>query len=492
MTVAAEINQPTTPSAPLRCPSLLPATRRCHHSLSLSPTSTSSWTTFWDSAKAARRDDKCVGFCYTLLMTCSDLDDSDSIHRKEPVSLKKLRQGDCSWSTIKTMLGWIIDTVNLTIHLPPHRAQRLAEILASIPLTQKRTSVRKWHKVLGELRSMALALPGARHMFSHMQHALTNKLGTRVSLRKGVHQALEDFRWMLDNIASRPTRIGELVPLLSSAEGHHDASGAGAGGIWFPAPHLDHREGYEHKPVVWRLQWPQHIIDRLVTDKNPQGDISNSDLELAGGLLHLEALAQTFDVRERTVLSKTDNLNTLFWQRKGSATTDKVPAHLLRLFGIHQRYHRYVPRHDYQSGVSNQVADACSRDFHLCWEDLIADLAPYIPQNATLQVWTPSDKIVSSIISALLKRRSEPESLLIEPSPPVPSGDSRQSSVCSWPLTPFSKPSKTKYQAYKASDEEYVVENLKPTAIQSGLERLKVSYGKLHKRPAVWGPMTHP
>ena len=72
---------------------------------------------------------------------------------------------------------------------------------------------------------MALALPGARHLFSHMQLALAKKLGARVSLRKGVHQALEDFRWMLDNISSRPTRIAELVPLLSSAEGHHDVSG---------------------------------------------------------------------------------------------------------------------------------------------------------------------------------------------------------------------------------------------------------------------------
>lgn len=62
-----------------------------------------------------------------------------------------------------------LDTVNMTVTLPPHRVERLAEILASIPLDQKRTSVRKWHKVLGELRSMSLALPGARHLFSHMQ-----------------------------------------------------------------------------------------------------------------------------------------------------------------------------------------------------------------------------------------------------------------------------------------------------------------------------------
>ena len=135
--------------------------------------------------------------------------------------------------------------------------ERLAEILSSIPITQKQTSVKKWHKVLGELRLMALALPGARNLFSQMQHALTNKVKGRVNLNKGVHQAVEDFRWLLSDIVNRSTRIAELVPLLPSAEGHHDASGLGAGGVWFPAEHLVPREGFENKPVVWRLKWPQ-------------------------------------------------------------------------------------------------------------------------------------------------------------------------------------------------------------------------------------------
>ena len=90
---------------------------------------------------------------------------------------------------------------------------------------------------------MALALPGARGLFSHMQSALAAKVGARVALCKGVHQALDDFRWLLRDITSRPTRIAELVPLLSSAEGHHDASGKEAGGVWFPADHLAPREG---------------------------------------------------------------------------------------------------------------------------------------------------------------------------------------------------------------------------------------------------------
>ncbi len=93
---------------------------------------------------------------------------------------------------------------------------------------QKRTSVNKWHKVLVELRSMAIALPGARHLFSHMQYALSNKLKTRVTLSRGVYDALEEFRWILNDLKCRPTRIAELVPLLAAVEGHHDASGKGA------------------------------------------------------------------------------------------------------------------------------------------------------------------------------------------------------------------------------------------------------------------------
>ena len=69
--------------------------------------------------------------------------------------------------------------------------------------------------------------------------------------------------------------------------------------------------------MLWRLEWPEFITRQLVTDKNPGGIITNYDLELAEGLLHLDAIAQTFDMRERTVLSKGDNLNTTFWERKG-------------------------------------------------------------------------------------------------------------------------------------------------------------------------------
>ena len=90
-------------------------------------------------------------------------------------------------------LGWIIDTTTLTIHLSSHHVARLAEILASIPRTQRCTSLTKWHTVLGELRSMSLTLPGSRNIFCTMQNALTSRTKGRVALHKGVHDALDDF-----------------------------------------------------------------------------------------------------------------------------------------------------------------------------------------------------------------------------------------------------------------------------------------------------------
>ena len=78
------------------------------------------------------------------------MDFYDRLERRDLISIKKLRKGDCSWSMIKVMLGWILDTVNIEIKLPPHQEERLAEIFSSIPCMQKRISVKKWHKVLGE------------------------------------------------------------------------------------------------------------------------------------------------------------------------------------------------------------------------------------------------------------------------------------------------------------------------------------------------------
>jgi hypothetical protein len=98
--------------------------------------------------------------CHTLLEAVNEvfcpLSPTDLPTRQEPISIKKLLEGDSSWSTIKLVLGWILDTKSLTIRLPSHRVQHLWEILDKIPPTQRRSSIKKWHRVIGELCSCPL------------------------------------------------------------------------------------------------------------------------------------------------------------------------------------------------------------------------------------------------------------------------------------------------------------------------------------------------
>jgi hypothetical protein len=63
-------------------------------------------------------------------------------------------KGDATWATLKVVMGWMIDTIAMTIQMPAHRILRLFKILDSIAPTQRRTTVNKWQNLLGELRSV--------------------------------------------------------------------------------------------------------------------------------------------------------------------------------------------------------------------------------------------------------------------------------------------------------------------------------------------------
>ena len=84
----------------------------------------------------------------------NDGQDDPSIRRK-PISAKKLDKGDACWSTRKVILGWLADTLEGTIELPPHRRDRL-NVLLQTALTHKQITMKEWRRILGELRSMVL------------------------------------------------------------------------------------------------------------------------------------------------------------------------------------------------------------------------------------------------------------------------------------------------------------------------------------------------
>lgn len=176
--------------------------------------------------------DDFIGLAQGPLTTCSKVRDHlltaidqvfrpasplEGKQRQEPISVKKLGKGDGQWSTQKQILGWELDTLAQTIQLPAWRLKRLEDLLSEYPRTKRRVATYKWQRALGELRSMCLAIPGLRGLFSLLQEALkvnnkprqatkTNNQPTqRVKLTPQVHDFLDDVRWIVGTLQDRPT-----------------------------------------------------------------------------------------------------------------------------------------------------------------------------------------------------------------------------------------------------------------------------------------------
>jgi hypothetical protein len=174
----------------------------------------------------------------TLLHSLDEIfrpkDAQDPPQRKDVPSLKKFRQGDACYATRKVLLGWIADATLGVLTLPAHRYARLLAIFDELR-GLCRVSLTKWYKVLGELRSMTLALPGGHGLFSLLQSGLKDRDKHRIRITPAIQAQLADFEHLARDLGSRPTRLSEIVPDLPVALGASDAAKPGMGGVWFPA-----------------------------------------------------------------------------------------------------------------------------------------------------------------------------------------------------------------------------------------------------------------
>ena len=307
--------------------------------------------------------------------------------RKQPISQSKLGKGDDFWSTQKVMLGWLIDTVACTISLPPHRQERLLLLLGTIT-KRKRASIQEWHKLLGELRSMSIAIPGSRGCFSFLQHALRPG-AKRIVITRQIRDQLLDFLHLAKDVANRPTHLAEVVPTPPTYYGSADAAKAGMGGVWFPpgAPAPNSIQppfaGRLQSPCLWRFPFPQQIQSELVSFANPSGSITNSDLELAGSVVHDDILATNAKVTRLTTCALNDNTPTVAWRQKGSTTTTGPAAYLLQISALNQRHHRYKPETFHIPGTANAMADDCSRRWDLTDAELLTHFNQTYPQSTS-------------------------------------------------------------------------------------------------------------
>jgi hypothetical protein len=356
---------------------------------------------------------------------------------------------------------------------------------------------------------MAIAIPGSRGLFSLMQETLKHRPDGRIRLNQGVHDCLDDFRFLDHDLTSRPTRLYEIVAQgTPELLGTTNACGHGIGGIAFPQATAQPRElipcdgapgsGLRgaplqggNGPIVWQYALPASITAQLVTFENPHGTITNSDLELLANIVHKDVLAHAFDIRERTIATGTNNTPALFWQGKGSVSTTGPAAYLLRLQALHQRFHRYKDEHFYIPGPTNVMADDASRLTNFSPFELHAHFQSTYPQSLPWRLLTPRHEMISSVTCALRSLRADMASYLHVPMPTIELGDFGDDSASTSQLTRRSRTtSATRSTSSKFSLIGTGMDPLLPVVNQSSLEPWRVPSMWWARRWPAWGPLT--
>lgn len=403
--------------------------------------------------------------------------------RKQPVSIKKLNKGDARWETRKILLGWVVDSITETIELPPHRADKLLTILTT--LTQRRrVTLKNWQQYLGKLRSMVLAIPGGRGLFSTLYTGLTTTdAANRVRIRRPLRDALLDLQLLAHDLIRRPTRFGEIVDTLPVATGTADASGTGMGGIWLSADPT-------YTPTVWRAQFPHSIQRQLVSWDNPTGSITNSDLELAAQIAAHDVLVSSRDCRERTISTFTDNVATRAWHRKGSRTTLGATAYLLRLLALHQRSYRYRATIDYLPGPLNVMADDASRLWTLSNTALLTHFNLHYPQTRPWQLSNLRPEMLSALTTAMQCKRSEGAPFPVEPSHATLRGFDGPVIARHWASIRASPTSPITFQSSKSLPTVIGQAKFQPPTTLSDLAPWKAPSAPSARRWPAWGPLT--
>ncbi len=409
--------------------------------------------------------------------------DDVQFNRTEPISIKKLNKGDAFWSTRKTILGWVVDTYQQTIELPPHRAERLLEILELL-LQKRRISFKKWQQYIGELQSMLLALPGGRGLFSTLYTGYADGFqSNRLSITRPVKDALLDLYDLAHDLQARPTRLGEIVDTIPVAYGTADASAKGMGGVWLSADP-------KFPPILWRMTFPPKVQTALVSTANPNGTITNSDLELAGQIAAQDLLLNHYDCRERSLSVFTDNVSARAWQRKGLCTTLGAAAYLLRLLSLHQRHFRYRATFDYLPGPLNVMADDASRCWDLSDDALLTHFNLSYPQTKPWNILPLRPDINSALISALFCKRCAPVSFLPVLNPATLPGFDGKPIVQHWESLRFAPKSAIHFLSSKSLPTATALEKLHPVATLSNLVPWKGPSAPLARRWPFWGPTT--
>jgi hypothetical protein len=274
---------------------------------------------------------------------------------KEPISDRKLENGDGNFETEKEMIGFEFDGIKRTIRLPAAKARRYIKE-AHTMLRRKWVPIKLFQTVIGKLRHATTILPAAEGLFSPVNSILRSPAKS-LQLGKDIKSAILDLCSLIHLLGARPTHVRELIPDTPQYIGYHDAAAEGSGGVWFSLE-------FAMRPLLWREEFPHDIASNVVSQNNPTGGITNSDLELAAELFAVGIiLANAPQIKHATLGTLCDNSPTVSWiNRMASKSKSAVAGSLLRgLSFMLYTHHAGRLTTVHVKGEENVMADIASR-----------------------------------------------------------------------------------------------------------------------------------
>ena len=93
------------------------------------------------------------------------------------------------------------------------------------------------------------------------------------------HREIDNWKSLVTQKVARPTHLANIVRQDPTHLGFYNSSSIGTGGLWLDPS----RSGLI---IVWHHPLSPEIIAVLISDKNPEGMLTNFDLELSALILH--------------------------------------------------------------------------------------------------------------------------------------------------------------------------------------------------------------
>jgi hypothetical protein len=200
-----------------------------------------------------------------------------------PILEKKLKQLEAQYATLKMLLGFHFDGINKTMWLELAKREKFLTILRGWIRTGHRGTAgiqfKEFESTIAKIRHTFTCIPMGASLLSPCNCILKKKTPVvYLNRNKRLLMAAEGCRTLLRESTKEPTRCQQLVTEWPDYIGFVDASGHGAGRVVIG-------ELLPCVPAIFWWQWLPDVTEDIKMATNPEGRITNLDLEMVGLVL---------------------------------------------------------------------------------------------------------------------------------------------------------------------------------------------------------------